>query len=178
MVDDDLWAGRARHTWDTPDSVHGNRHGKCHCPATLINEFAGRAVCRQRSHGLTHHPGWSQPLKAAKIKKLRARDGAGGVRLSSTLSSLLSSACYSGPALLSVIVFCPSPAWKSTADTRKQTFCVGWIASRICFSRLSFVRLELGEIIGHVLDPADGHFLCPHIEQGQTVAGPDQASKL
>src|SRR5256886_7495268 len=73
MVDDDLWAGRARHTWDTPDSVHGNRHGKCHCPATLINEFAGRAVCRQRSHGLTHHPGWSQPLKAAKIKKLRLR---------------------------------------------------------------------------------------------------------
>ena len=73
MVDDDLWVGRARHTWDTLESVHGNRHAKRQCPATLINEFAGQALCRQRSHGLTHHHAWSQPLKAAKIQKLRLK---------------------------------------------------------------------------------------------------------
>jgi hypothetical protein len=39
--------------------------------ATLSNEFAGQALCRQKSHGLTHHRAWSQPRRAAKIKKLR-----------------------------------------------------------------------------------------------------------
>jgi hypothetical protein len=41
--------------------------------ATLINEFAGQVLCRQKSHGLTRHRAWSQPRRAAKIKKLRPR---------------------------------------------------------------------------------------------------------
>ena len=57
----------------TPGSVNGTDTDDPHCPATLINDFAGQALCRQRSHGLTHHHAWSKPRRAAKIRKLRSR---------------------------------------------------------------------------------------------------------